>query len=696
MSRQDAADRDFGLLQDVFADIASGMRSNPLEHLLVLTYEFDDQQLLNLLSGRQLSDLYELQINPLRYLAAMQPVVVYDARKTREFNQLPHFLDLLPVNVGAHRCHHAKAYLFITRNNVRLVLGSFNLTQTGLFANREVYTELLWSQHDTADGGVLNDFSRLLRSGYSAWSTSAAPTARIADALDERIERWKLSKGVARRTLLYSGFAELSGEKQGLEKLAELWSQLSVHPPRKLLAVSPFFDRGETKLIDRLAVRLGKPGEIHLVTDAAHLEHLGTCHYGAKGDAEQVRRLSLISADITPDELARVARLNDWGRHDELHISRKLHAKIMILCSGKQHLVYMGSANFTCKAWNGDNQELGLVTVHQGAADQLIALVLQALSAQASDAYHRLADEPTAPPDADDEDEVLPACYPDFIRRIELRQSAEGDALVFHFDTDEPDRLIGYRITWGNLELTVNGHSAALNRTLAQLPLQGGRNLCFALRTSPTQTYWLPFVHSADLVQQRDLLLFDSTEDWLAYHLHPAGPAGYGQAEDERLPGEDKQSEAASGEWEPKRDHNPVIAMQRKLSLFAQVEASFSDRAKQLAATRFAHEKMRHAAIQQRIAEPLRVYAALLKAEYMDQLGMPNSSAVEVYAFGLGEMALLSRHLQTELKAARPLTELILALAKDLRQIQRGQRSANSPLRTYIQFIQTQLAVCSP
>ncbi|MCL5444425.1 hypothetical protein M3M44_09240, partial [Lactobacillus johnsonii] len=81
--------------------IANDVRHDPVQHLLILTYEFDDQQLVNLLSGRRLSDNLELQRNKLKFIAEMQPVVIYDARKTREFNQLPHFLDLLPVNPGA-------------------------------------------------------------------------------------------------------------------------------------------------------------------------------------------------------------------------------------------------------------------------------------------------------------------------------------------------------------------------------------------------------------------------------------------------------------------------------------------------------------------------------------------------------------------------------------------------------------------
>ena len=110
---------------------------DPVVKLLVMTYEFDDQQLLNMLVQRPLSDRLDPTPAHAAQVADLAPVVIYDARKTRPESALPHFLDLLPVRVGAWRCHHPKAYLVVTRNCVYLLIGSMNLTASGLFANRE-------------------------------------------------------------------------------------------------------------------------------------------------------------------------------------------------------------------------------------------------------------------------------------------------------------------------------------------------------------------------------------------------------------------------------------------------------------------------------------------------------------------------------------------------------------------------------
>ncbi|MDT1853188.1 hypothetical protein, partial [Acinetobacter baumannii] len=79
------------------------------------------------------------------------------------------------------------------------------------------------------------------------------------------------------------------------------------------------------------------------------------------------RGLHLIPKTIGHDELARIAAANDGAAVGNLNIVRKLHAKILVLCGeGQRHLVYIGSANFTNKAWNGDNHELGLAWVQSG------------------------------------------------------------------------------------------------------------------------------------------------------------------------------------------------------------------------------------------------------------------------------------------------------------------------------------------
>ena len=130
--------------RDIAAGIFSRRHEDPVRHILVLTYEFDDQQLQNLVCGNDLEADFELRRAQLKVHCDILPVVIYDSRKTPEAPKLPQFLELHPWKSGAWSCHHSKAYLVVTSTRVHLVLGSFNLTFTGLFRNREVFDYFCW------------------------------------------------------------------------------------------------------------------------------------------------------------------------------------------------------------------------------------------------------------------------------------------------------------------------------------------------------------------------------------------------------------------------------------------------------------------------------------------------------------------------------------------------------------------------
>lgn len=626
------------------------------ERLLVLTYEFSDQQLINLLAARALDDNFELRKNHLKFIADMQPVVIYDARKTREFSQLPHFLDLLPVNAGAYRCHHSKAYLFITEKTVRLVLGSFNLTHTGLFQNREVFVEFLWSEKESRDLGVLRDFTALLKDGYAKWAQPASSGARqsIVDTLERRLAHWQDAGAENIHSLLVSGYDYL-GHRAGIDRLAELWRELSNNPPQRILVVSPFFDRGLHFLADVIADRIGAPKELHVVTDEANAAVLSKRHFGLP-EVTKVRQLSLIPAEVSEAELARISRLNDGVRMDALNVTRNLHAKVLVLCSGTHHLVYAGSANFTLKAWEGDNQELGVAWVAEGSADDLIASTLEALSAGRKNSYACLADEPTGMIVDDDEGYVYVDGYPEFIDSILLEPDATGEGMHFAFSTRESHRLHDYVIRWGSLQIEVtNLQSKSIPRDAFYTRLQGGRNLAFAPRIGTDQTFLLPFFHDADLVRQQDLFLFPSPEDWLRYYIHPESASGIGAGE--YLPGETSPPVQEMDE-ETDRESNIVVAMQRYLNLFSAVEAEFQQRAAAIARTAFPALEDRAEACRSKIAEPLWVYAQLLERERGLKAG---EAGEQVFCFRLGELVLLCHSLADGLPELVPIVDSLVA-----------------------------------
>lgn len=662
---------EFDSLQSIFADIAANSQKDPIERIVVLTYEFDDQQLINLIAARRLDDEFDLRTNHLRFIAACQPLVLYDARKTRESNKLPHFLDLIPVRAKAYSCHHSKAYLIVTRDTVRLVLGSFNLTLTGLFANREVFMDFLWSGRERANAGLLRAFVALLRDGYAQQPQAAASPAleSVVGIVEARLETWKLAgAGTAKDayTLLSSGYGE-----PGLQQLSRLWRSVSDRPVRKLIVVSPFFDRGSSFLTDALDRELGPVQEIVIHTDADNAPALSRRHYGVHAAR---RGLYLIPKAIGHEELARIAAANDGAAVGNLNIARKLHAKLLILCGeGQRHLVYIGSANFTNKAWNGDNHELGLAWVQVGIADAVVAPIVKALGSPAACSYAQLADQLVT---VEREDDVLyedASGQLDFIRDIELRSQDGLASVAFHFDCDQPERLRDYDIHWGDAPVTLDGTvSQPIRWDASAIPLLGKRNLRFVPRGFAEPVFYLPFHHAAELLAYSDLRLFANAEDWLRYYLQPPYTGGGGPGE--RVPGEPPVTES---DTPVDRESNMVIAMQRHLSLFSEVERVFEKRVADIAG--LADWKGQWA---RSVEKPLLLYAQLLDKERED-----SSTALrdQVYSFKTGELALFCHRLGARLPA-------MSGLARRLAAGLHARPSDPPVLKTYLEFCRSELA----
>ena len=663
----------FDTLQDIFADIAKDARTDPIERIVVLTYEFDDQQLINLIAGRQLDDEFDLRTNHLRFIAACQPLVLYDARKTRESNRLPHFLDLIPVRAKAYSCHHSKAYLIVTRDTVRLVLGSFNLTQTGLFSNREVFMDFEWSGRKRANMGLLRAFTALLRDGYARHPQAAASTAfeAIVTTLDARLEKWTpAGKGGSKDayTLLSSGYGAA-----GLGQLADLWRSVSARPVRKLVVVSPFFDRGSSFVADALDREVGPIREIAVHTDATNLPALSKRHYGLHA---QTRRLHLIPPAIGDEELARIAVANDGTPVANLNIVRKLHAKILILCGeGQRHLVYIGSGNFTCKAWNGDNHELGLAWAQTGSADAIVAQVVKALSSPAACSYAQLPDQIEAVEHEEDPLYEDASGQLDFIRDIELRAQDGLASVAFHFGCDQPERLQDYDIHWGEVPVVLDGTvSQPIRWDASAMPLLGKRNLRFVPRGLAEPVFYLPFHHAADLLAYADLRLFANAEDWLLYYLRPQYTGGGGPGE--KIPGEPPDTGEPDGK-PVDREANMVIAMKRHLSLFGEVERVFEQRVAGIAGLAHWREPWTRT-----VEKPLLLYARLLDTE-RDESASPLRD--QVHGFKMGELALFCHRQGAQLPA---MSVLARRLAKGIKP----RRTDPPVLKTYLEFCRSELS----
>lgn len=665
----------FESLQNIFADISSNTEHDPIERIVVLTYEFDDQQLLNLLSRRRLEDEAATHKNDLRFIANSKPVVIYDASKTRAVNQLPPFLERIPVRAARYSCHHAKAYLIVTKNTIKLILGSFNLTRTGLFTNREVFMDFSWSRTERGNMAVLRSFAALLANGYASHHQAANSAAlksavtTLESRLSDMEKRGAVASAGPAYQLLASGYAD---GKAGLPQLAKIWRTISSQPPCKLLAISPFFDRGQTFLADKLHEALGVIGDMVIYTDAENTE-LSKQHYGK---TPGVRSLHCIPKEIGGAELKRIAAANDAASVDHLQIARALHAKILILFGAAQrHLVYIGSANFTHKAWNGDNHELGLAWVEEGSEKALMARLVQAFPVEPICSYAGLP-ERQAPQSATEQDVLYTddPGYPNFIERIELRRVDDARTVEFAFTTTTPEWLHDYDITWGDLRITVDGdHSQALPWQTSAMPLLSMHNLRFALHGQADAVFHLPYYHAPELLEYSDLYLYANPQDWMRHYQQ--GDRGGGKGGDEHIPG-DPPIPPDGARDDVDREKNVVIAMQHHLSLFADVEREFQQRVEDIAQL-----PDRDVQWARRVEAPLLLYAKLLDQEHATAASPMRD---QVYGFKLGELALFCNSLRDVMPEMK-------ALARRLAKGLPAHRSAPPVLKTYLDYCRNEL-----
>ena len=378
----------YGSLTEWFAEVFDNRHKDEIEHLLVLTYEFDDQQLINLVSGRSLEEDYQIRMSQLKIIASLRPVVLYDSQKTREFNALPHFLELYPVHNRGFSCHHSKAYLLVTRKSVRLLIGSCNLTRSGMFRNREVYKGFLWNSETTNDSGVLSAFTGLPGKGYTQelGSEGTDAVAPIISNIRTKMGEWAMNgnSNLDYHSLLMSGYSE---HPTGLEQLRSHWGDRKL---RKLFVVSPFFDQGRHAcLAHEICREIGTPEELCIVTDEKNKGTISKYHF-ADGISNKILRL--IPTEITESERSRIQKANNNRSVKDLALERPLHAKILVLVSDKYGLVYQGSANFSCKAWQGQNRELGIVN-WESNPEALIADICRKLGACGNNVYDILPDK---------------------------------------------------------------------------------------------------------------------------------------------------------------------------------------------------------------------------------------------------------------------------------------------------------------
>ncbi len=633
-------------LGDVLIRIAR-QDGEQLRHLLALTYEFDPEQALNLMLSRELYAPLELTLRRRLAIARLHPLIVYDAAKTRDVSSLPHFLELHPWKSRAFGCHHSKACCLVTDQAVHLFLGSFNLTASGLFHNREVMEYFRWAEDGRPeDGRLIREWAEFLRRCYSprTHGSERSSLSALIDCLDARLSSLDGDDEYAPR-LLISGYGGLKTSapgaeddapraaapaERGLDNLRRLWIRWfgeSARPSR-LCAVSPFFDVSAHPRCAASVFRQAFPSlrSLDICTDARGLTGLSLAHFG--GLAPGLRLIPAETSKAERADIERRAAEHGVSVPESATLERKLHAKILLLADDEGHgLCYAGSANFTLNAWLGNNQELGVCRRLNEDADALWKNILKGLYASSKNAADRLPDEPPARVESDPEDNAAPDMFPDFIDFITLETMPDGGAFFrLHFAEPAAGRLEHYAVRWGEggpaLRFDASGAGESMQDGLWQRRLASGRALEFQHLASG-RVFFFPFLY-ADAVLRSDAesLLGISSLDWLLMH----------QSAEERDAAEPCFAAAAETLVAPveiERDANPVIAMQHYLRLFGGAERLLRDRMDVVARSRHPDESLKFL-----ILGELSAFARLLLREY----ARSGRNGDEACLFKLGEL----------------------------------------------------------
>lgn len=638
----DHHDDDYQNFADIFAEVVNGSVDDPILHLVVLTYEFDEQQLLNLVSVRSLEELSGLRRSHLKLLSDIRPIVFFDARKTKPFSSLPQFLELHPYKTAGYACHHSKAYLIVTRQTIRLVVGSFNLTATGLFRNREVFDSWCWTSAVSDDTHLLREFIDFLRSHYApeARASAASALGTLLDTLETRVTPWPIS-AQGDSHLLVSGY----GEPTGLDAIASQWDAwFPDSQVERIFTVSPFFDEAPQNgcIAGDWGARFPQLRSLEIVTDEMVLPNLAKAHFGsARHPAE--RRLYLIPSELSAAERKRIDDQRR-GSGKDLVISRALHAKVLLLSSSDgPALAYLGSANFSRKAWGGTNRELGIVWRIDNPED-LRTRILDHLSVVLKDHYDTLPGTPPEQlPKEDEEGYQEDGLFPAFIDHILLEFADDGRNVRFRAFGGAPDQLAGYRITWSGQLLTfTDDRSQPIAKGQFENALLAGRTIEFRPLLKADQCYWFPFQYAGELIAEREVLMHPSSWDWLMFYLYPDMEGDPGDPTS--LPGPPPESDESvtSQALEVDREGNCVIAMQRYLNLFCRIERTFAERLPDI--LKLPETAGQNQALKSQALDPLAGLATLLwresSARPMDRL------------FKLGELKLMVLDLRDRTNAA--------------------------------------------
>jgi len=306
-----------------FLDFMELLKSEPVSFAALSTFTFD-------------VDYFERRVLRAKALAKARQIVVFmDAGQWRRLSQRNPAARLLnrrylvvPVR-SAKGVFHPKLHLLLRENDGQLICGSNNLTRRGCSNNLEILNSLPldFEAGPRSDLALAQEAYQFFRRACDDGTSGAASIARRwFDDLTHTLPWLKaeLGKGAGEKVELLHTF---NGSLWEVVKEA-----IGSTPPKRLLIVSPFFDKS-AELLNRVSSTWPKC-EIRIV---------------AQQKTTQLPREAMTS-------LARKVSL-----HEIRVESRYLHAKLLAWQTTKGGGCIVGSANFTTAAFDSRNVETCLL-----------------------------------------------------------------------------------------------------------------------------------------------------------------------------------------------------------------------------------------------------------------------------------------------------------------------------------------------
>ncbi len=226
---------------------------------------------------------------------------------------------------------HSKVWIVIGENELAILAGSGNLTQSGFIGNAELFDALFFDKDTKPSPQLLEDIVSFVSGLASMWEANTTKGSLCVETLNQirqEIARFGSAPSTQPTVRLLHSFAQ--------EPLFE--SLPDVADCSDIYAASPYFG-GKTDGIELLRSRY--PG--------ARLHLYPAIHNSDELDIP----LSIVKSEVNP---ATLAPLKLQGKANAF-----AHLKLYGLKSADKAWLYCTSANCTRAAWTGGNLEAGLL-----------------------------------------------------------------------------------------------------------------------------------------------------------------------------------------------------------------------------------------------------------------------------------------------------------------------------------------------